>query len=73
MSDYKAGDIVQIVDDKDAWFPALLIVTQPKSWGIQGCVLMPTSNDGSDAVGQAYRRLEHAKIKKVGEAEFLPS
>ena len=72
MSGYTVGDIVQIIDEQDAWFPSLLIVTEPKSWGVQGCVIVPNSNDGSEKTGQAYRRLTHDKIKKVGEAEVIP-
>lgn len=70
--EYKSGDIVQIIDESDPWYPAVLIVTETKSWGIQGCVIMPIANDGSRPTGQAYKRLEHAKIKKVGEAEIIP-
>ncbi len=68
----KEGDIVQIIDEADAWYPCLLIVTEPKSWGVQACALVPESNDGSQPPGQAYRRLAYAKIEKVGTAEVVP-
>lgn len=70
--DYAAGDIVQIIDRADPWYPCLLVVTEPKSWGVQGCVMMPSSNEQQDSVGQAYRRLPFDKIKKVGLAEIIP-
>jgi len=66
------GDIAQITDKTHSWYPCLVIVSEVKSWGIQGCVLVPESNDGSKPVGQAYNRLEYAKIVRVGKAEITP-
>lgn len=66
----KEGDIVQIVHDQHPWFPALLIVSEVKSWGVQAYALIPRSNDGSEAPGQAYNRLQDEEIMKVGEALF---
>ena len=33
------GDIIQITDDANPWFPCLLVVSEVKSWGVQACVL----------------------------------
>lgn len=70
---FEPGDIVQIIDQEDTWYPCLLIVTEPKSWGMQGCALIPNSNDGSVPVGQAYRRIKFEKLKRVGRAEIIPA
>lgn len=66
------GDIVQIVDEEHAWFPALLIVDEVKNWGVVAFALIPQKNDGSEPVGRAYNRLSFAKIERVGEANIIP-
>lgn len=66
----KAGDIVQIVNEKHPWFPCLLIVDEVKSWGVQAYTLVPRSNDGSESVGRAYNRLKSEDIEKVGVASI---
>lgn len=65
-------DIVQIVDSTHVWFPCLLIVSEVKSWGIQGFCLIPTSNDGSESPGSAYLRVKFDQIEKVGRAVVAP-
>jgi hypothetical protein len=67
------GDIVQIVDESDPWFPCILFVSEVKEWGVQAGVIIPNSNDGSQKPGTAYRRLKFDKIAKVGKAEFVQS
>ena len=64
--DYTQGDIVQIVDETHPWFPALLVVDEVKSWGVQAFAFMIQSNDGSEPVTHAYNRIEFSKIEKVG-------
>ncbi len=58
------GDIVQITDPSDNWYPCLLIVSEVKSWGIQGCVIMPTPK----GTREAYYRIENGKFQVVGKA-----
>jgi hypothetical protein len=65
----EVADIVQIIDKEHPWYPCLLIVSEVKSWGVQACVLIPKSNDGSEAPAEAYNRLSFEKIAKVGEAK----
>jgi len=48
------------------WFPCLIVVSEPKSWGIQGYVNIPKDNQGN--VSQAYIRLENDQIEKIGVA-----
>jgi len=57
----KEGDIVQVTDFKSSWFPCLVIVTELKSFGIQGYTAVPTKGD-------AFIRLSFGTFEKVGEA-----
>jgi hypothetical protein len=58
-------DIVQIVNQDHHWFPALIIVDEPKSFGIQG-YFWSVNNDRQKSNGQAFIRLESADFVKVG-------
>ena len=62
------GDIIQIIDETHAWYPALLIVHEVRLWGTQAYVIVPKSNDGSELPALAFIRLANKKIKKVGKA-----
>lgn len=62
----KKGDIIQIIDQKDNWYPCLLIVDEVKSWGVQAYILIP-NNDGRDP-GIAYYRISNGKFESVGVA-----
>ncbi len=63
-SDIQVGDIVQISPDVERgvdWFGAcLLVVTEAKSWGVQGYV----KNAGS--AGQAFYRVKWADMEPTG-------
>ena len=63
------GDIVQVTDAKDKWFPALLVVDEPKAWGFTGFVFMPR-NDGPP-VPQVYYRMQNGKFEVVGRAVVM--
>jgi hypothetical protein len=56
------GDIVQITDESHHWYPCLIIVTEVKSWGIQGYITIPSNDNNPN--GNAFIRL------KDGEFEF---
>ena len=71
MDQMIVGDIVQIVDKSDAWYPCLLIVSEVKDWGVLACTLIPRSNSEND-IGHAYRRLNYDKITRVGFAAIHP-
>lgn len=62
------NDIVQITDADHPWFPALLIVSEVKSWGVQAYAIIPITNDHSELPGEAFNRLNFNQIAKVGEA-----
>lgn len=63
-------DVVQITDESHHWFGALIIVSEIKSFGVQGFAPIP-HNDGS-GTGQAYIRLETGKFERVGKAVLAP-
>lgn len=68
--DWKVGDLVQIDPAHDPCFAAcVLIVTEVKGFGVQGCVRVP----GADGPTEAYYRLPWHAGEKVGTAEWVPS
>lgn len=62
------GNIVQITNESHPWFPALLIVDEVKSWGVQAYAIIPKKNDGSEPPALAYNRLKYEDIQVVGMA-----
>jgi hypothetical protein len=58
------GDIIQITDEKDKWYPCLLVVDGIKPWGVQAYALIPNNN--GDKTDTAYYRIEYKKFEKVG-------
>lgn len=63
---WEKGDIVQITDENHHWFPALIIVSELKSFGIEGYTLVINYPDKPN--GCAYIRLKHEQIELVGSA-----
>jgi hypothetical protein len=63
------GDLVQIDPAFDPRFGGcILLVTEVKSWGVQGAVRMPTA----DGAGDAYYRVPYAHCEPVGRAAWAP-
>jgi hypothetical protein len=60
------GDIIQITDESNNWFPCLLVVSEVKSWGVQAYITVPTND--KEVNGNAYYRIETGKFEKVGHA-----
>ena len=63
------GDVVQIRDNysKDGVFDcALMIVTEPKSWGAQGAI------HGLKKGHNAYLRVKFEDMEYVGPASWIP-
>ena len=58
----KVNDIVQVGLDHE-WVGCLVVVTEVKTWGIQGYVQVPMQ-------GAAYVRLKNEDFEKVGEAVY---
>ena len=62
----KEGDIVQITDEQHPWYPALIIVTELKGWGVMGYALIVTNDETPN--GQAYIRIKNEQYEPVGHA-----
>jgi hypothetical protein len=71
MGDIGIGSIVQITDERHAWYSCLLIVTKVKSWGIQGYIGVPESNITTGLVGNAFNRFYYDQVTKVGDAVLI--
>ena len=63
------GTIVQITEKEHHWYPCLVIVSEVKSWGVQGYISIPSDNRGN--VGNAYIRLSTGTFEEVGEAVLV--
>lgn len=60
MHSYELHEIVQVRPDFDTFGGCLVVVTEVKSWGIQGYV------QSAGVPGQQYIRLKHEDIAKTG-------
>lgn len=60
----QVNDIVQVTNQDNDWFPCLVVVTEIKSFGIQGYTSVPRGGD-------AYIRLMSADYEKVGTAAVV--
>jgi hypothetical protein len=60
MSDYDLHEIVQVRPDFANFGACLVVVTEVKSWGVQGYV------QSAGVPGQHYIRLKHEDIAKTG-------
>ena len=54
------GDIVQVNPEKEMFGACLVVVTEVKSWGIQGYV------QNAGVAGQAYIRLKNEDFEHTG-------
>lgn len=59
-NEIKVGDIVQVNPEQETFGACLVVVTELKSFGIQGYV----QNAGQE--GQAYIRLKHEDFEPTG-------
>lgn len=70
-TDLKENDVVQIDPEHDPVFGGcFMVVTEPKSWGAQGYVLIP----GQPRAAQAFYRCPNSALALVGRADwtFVP-
>lgn len=58
--DVKVGDIVQVTPDKEMFGACMVVVTELKSWGIQGYV------QSAGVAGQQYIRLKADEYEYTG-------
>ena len=62
MSSLAVNDIVQVITESHEWYGCLVVVSEVKSWGMQGYVHSPWG------AGDAYIRLKSTDFVKVGTA-----
>lgn len=68
----KVGSVVQVDPEYDKLFAGcFLLVTELKSWGVQGFVAMPKSRD--ELPGAAYYRVAWENLAYIGQAEWMPA
>lgn len=66
---YEVGDLVQITHEEHPWFPAVLIVSEVKRWGVLAHIIVPTSNIPGDTKPNIMpARLLWGAIGRVGRA-----
>ena len=58
--DVKVGDIVQVTPEKEMFGACMVVVTEVKSWGIQGYV------QSAGVPGQQYIRLKFDEYEPTG-------
>lgn len=68
----RVNDVVQIAPDASDWAGGCFaIVTEVKSWGMQGFVQMPcTSRGDPESGGRAFIRLKSEQFVRIGRAEW---
>ena len=69
MDELNEGDIIQITDESNKWYPCLLVISEVKPWGVQAYITIP-SNDGKQPQN-AYYRIENGKFEKIGVAALI--
>lgn len=67
----KVDDVVQISPElKDCFFPGCFMqISEPKSWGAQGVILLPKSRDEKPL--PAYFRCNFTDMEFVGRAPWV--
>jgi hypothetical protein len=60
----QVGEIVQANENARNWFRCLVVVSEIKSWGIQGFTTIP--HPDRDQSGDAYIRLQWEEIERTG-------
>jgi hypothetical protein len=57
---FEIGSIVQVVPDKEVFGACMVVVTEIKTWGVQGYV------QSAGVPGQQYIRLKHEDFELTG-------
>lgn len=69
-ADLRPGDIVQITNERPGLVGAFLLVTEAKTWGVQGFVHNVTTFTDADRI---YLRLKHGQYEYIGRAHLVPA
>lgn len=63
--EHRVGAIIQITNPEHEWYPALLVVSELKSFGCQAYIKIPMED------GLAYLRLKTSDYEVVGKARIV--
>ena len=61
-----SGDVIQVTDPRHGWYPALLIVSEPRSLGVM--VFSPIRVDGRSALPGRDFYLPFKTFETIGQA-----
>ena len=67
------GDVLQLNPDYPKFGGDLIVVTEPKSWGCQGYLMMKTVKSACRFNGVAYLRPKFEDMEYVGKIKWLPN
>lgn len=62
------GDVIQITNKDNKWYPCLLVIDEVKSWGVQAYAFMP-SQDGKTQ--RAFYRIKNGEFENIGIAKVI--
>ena len=68
MTTVHPGDVIQITDPTDRWFPALLVVDTVRAWGCTADALVPR---GDQPVGVMPYRVKAGSFEVIGQAAII--
>jgi hypothetical protein len=72
-SEFKNGDVVQIDPAAGGFFAGcFMVVTEPKSWGAQGYIMMPAQSR-EQMPAPCFYRAENQHLVKIGVAAWVQS
>ncbi len=67
----KPGDVVQLAPSDDhAFGGCFMLITEPKSWGAQGFIALPTERGRIPS--SAFFRCKFEAMEYIGAAVFVP-
>jgi len=66
----KVGDVIQVTNELHRLYLALVAVTAPGLWGVEGVVYVPMARGNGMRPETVY--LEHGHFKKVGRGAIVP-
>ena len=67
---WERGTVIQITNENHHWYPALLIVDEPKDFGCVAYMINVTSNDPGVPNDPAYIRLKRDDYEIVGHSSI---
>lgn len=69
--DLKEGDIVQIYDTHPKFPCFFVVVTEPKSWGLQGYLLSSRDFEAFKFNGRAFVRMTFEEVEYCGKVCWI--